>query len=80
MSANEIEAALVDAGFIHVRIQDVSRRVFFPAIRFFRERLRTARQGPLAYRWGSAVLLRQWELLATREVMRYLLVRAEVPG
>ena len=70
----------VDAGFIHVRIQDVSRRVFFPAIRFFRERLRTARQGPLAYRWGSMVLLRQWELLATREVMRYLLVRAEVPG
>jgi erythromycin 3''-O-methyltransferase len=79
MSAAEIEAALVDAGFVDVRIRDVSQRVFFPAIRFFRERLRTARQGPLAYRWGSAVLLRQWELLATREVMRYLLVRAEVP-
>jgi SAM-dependent methyltransferase len=79
MSAKQIEAALEAAGFADVRVQDVSRRVFFPAIRFFRERLRTARVGPLAYRWGSAVLLRQWELLATREVMRYLLVRAEVP-
>jgi SAM-dependent methyltransferase len=79
MSAKQIEAALGAAGFGDVRVQDVSRRVFFPAIRFFRERLRTARVGPLAYRWGSAVLLRQWELLATREVMRYLLVRAEVP-
>ena len=80
MSANEIESALVDAGFINVRIQDVSGRVFFPAIRFFRERLRTTRRGPIAYRWGSTVLLRQWELLATRDVMRYLIVRAEVPG
>jgi erythromycin 3''-O-methyltransferase len=79
MSADQIETALVDAGFVDVRIQDVSRRVFFPAIRFFRERLRTVRQGPLGYRWGSGILLRQWELLATRDVMRYLLVRAEVP-
>jgi len=79
MSADQIEAALIAAGFVHVRIQDVSARVFFPAIRFFRERLRTARQGPLAYRWGSGILLRQWELLARHEVMRYLLVRAEVP-
>jgi len=79
MSADQIEAALIAAGFAHVRVQDVSHRVFFPAIRFFRERLRTARQGPLAYRLGSGILLRQWELLARREVMRYLLVRAEVP-
>ncbi len=79
MSADQIETALVDAGFVDVRVHDVSRRVFFPAIRFFRERLRTVRQGPLAYRWGSGILLRQWELLATRDVMRYLLVRAEVP-
>ena len=79
MSADQIETALVDAGFVDVRVQDVSRRVFFPAIRFFRERLRTDRQGPLAYRWGSGILLRQCELLATREVMRYLLVHAEVP-
>ena len=79
MSADQIETALVDAGFVDVRVQDVSPRVFFPAIRFFRERLRTDRKGPLAYRWGSAILLRQWELLATRDVMRYLLVRAEVP-
>ena len=79
MSADQIETALIDAGFVDVRVHDVSRRVFFPAIRFFRERLRTVRQGPLAYRWGSGILLRQWELLATRDVMRYLLVRAEVP-
>jgi SAM-dependent methyltransferase len=79
MSATQIEAALLAAGFTGVRVQDVSRRVFFPAIRFFRERLRSAGQGPLAHRWGSRILLRQWELLATREVMRYLLVRAEVP-
>jgi SAM-dependent methyltransferase len=79
MSATQIEAALLAAGFADVRVQDVSRRVFFPAIRFFREQLRTAGQGPLAYRWGSWILLRQWELLAKREVMRYLLVRAEVP-
>ena len=79
MSADQIETALVDAGFVDVRVQDVSPRVFFPAIRFFRERLRTDREGPLAYRWGSGILLRQWELLATRDVMRYLLVRAEVP-
>jgi SAM-dependent methyltransferase len=79
MSADEIETALIAAGFVHVRVQDVSDRVFFPAIRFFRERLRTARQGPLAYRWGSGILLRQWEMLARRGVMRYLLVRAQVP-
>jgi SAM-dependent methyltransferase len=79
MSADQIETALVDAGFVDVRVQDVSPRVFFPAIRFFRERLRTDREGPLAYRWGSGILLRQWELLATRDVMRYLLVRAAVP-
>ena len=79
MSADQIGTALIDAGFVDVRVQDVSPRVFFPAIRFFRERLRTDREGPLAYRWGSGILLRQWELLATRDVMRYLLVRAEVP-
>ena len=79
MSSDQIEAALVAAGFVHVRVQDVSQRVFFPAIRYFRERLQTSRQGPLAYRLGSTILLRQWELLARREVMRYLLVRAEVP-
>jgi len=79
MSADQIEAALIAAGFVHVRVQNVSHRVFFPAIHFFRERLRSTRRGPLAYRWGSGILLRQWELLARREVMRYLLVRAEVP-
>jgi SAM-dependent methyltransferase len=79
MSADQIETALVDAGFVNVRVQDVSPQVFLPAIRFFRERLRSDREGPLLYRWGSGILLRQWELLATRDVMRYLLVRAEVP-
>ena len=79
MSSDQIEAALVAAGFVNVRIQDVSDRVFAPAIHFFRERLRTGPDAPLVYRWGSGILLRQWELLAARRVMRYLLVRAEVP-
>ncbi len=80
MTSAQIEAALVATGFVNIRVRDVSHRVFPPAIRFFRQRLRTVHDGPLAYRWGSGLLLRQWELLAARDVMRYLLVRAEVPG
>jgi len=80
MTSAQIEAALIATGFVNVRVRDVSHRVFPPAIRFFRQRLRTVHDGPLAYRWGSGLLLRQWELLAARDVMRYLLVRAEVPG
>ncbi|MGH2774624.1 MAG: class I SAM-dependent methyltransferase [Actinomycetota bacterium] len=80
MTSVQIEHALIAAGFVGVRVRDVSHRVFPPAIRFFSQRLRTVRDGPLAYRWGSGLLLRQWELLAARDVMRYLLVRAEVPG
>ena len=80
MTSAQIEAALIATGFVNVRVRDVSHRVFPPAIRFFRQRLRTVHDGPLAYRWGSGLLLRQWELLAARGVMRYLLVRAEVPG
>lgn len=80
MTSAQIEAALIATGFVNVRVRDVSHRVFPPAIRFFRQRLRTVHDGPLAYRWGSGLLLRQWELLAARDVMRYLLVRADVPG
>jgi erythromycin 3''-O-methyltransferase len=79
MTSAQIEAALISAGFVNVRLHDVSQRVFPPAIRFFRQRLRTVRYEPLAYRWGSGLLLRQWELLAARDLMRYLLVRAQVP-
>ena len=79
MSSEQIGAALVDTGFVNVRIQDVSDRVFAPAIRFFQQRLRTGPEAPLAYRLGSGILLRQWKLLAARRIMRYLLVRAELP-
>jgi len=80
MSADDIEAALLVAGFTGVRVTDVSARVFAPAIRFFRQRLRSVPDAPPIYRAGSGVLLRQWDLLVRRGVMKYLLVKAELPG
>ena len=80
MSADAIEAALELAGFADVELRDVSGRVFNPAIRFFRERLRATEGAPLLYRRGSGLLLRQWDLLARRGMMKYLLIKAESPA
>jgi len=79
MSAAAIESSLETAGFTSVEIHDVSGRVFSPAIRFFRERLRGTTDAPFLYRRGSGLLLRQWDLLARRGLMKYLLIRAEAP-
>lgn len=80
MSSDAIETALLAAGFSDVRVADVSAQVFSPAIGFFRRRLRSSRDAPFAYKQGSRLLLRQWDLLARRGLMRYLLIRAQVPG
>ena len=80
MSADAIESALLTAGFTGVEVHDVSGRVFAPAIRFFRQRLESTEDAPLLYRRGSGLLLRQWELLARRGMMKYLLIKAETPS
>lgn len=80
MSSDAIEAALLAAGFTRVELRDVSDRVFAPAIRFYRERLRNTSDAPFLYRRGSGLLLRQWDLLARSGLMKYLLIKAEAPG
>jgi len=79
MSADAIESALLAVGFTGVEVRDVSGRVFSPAIRFFRERLQSTEDAPLLYKRGSGLLLRQWDLLARRSMMKYLLIKAEAP-
>lgn len=75
-SAEDIARTAREAGFQDVKLRRVTDEVIGPAIRFFRLKLDRAKDAPLLYRIGSRLLLRQWEMLARRRVIEYILLTA----
>jgi SAM-dependent methyltransferase len=76
----EIVRQVEGAGFVDVRAELVGERVIEPALRFVRERLRTARQHAAgSYRLAASVMVSQVELLWDRGMIDYLLLRATKP-
>lgn len=75
-SAEDIAQMAREAGFEDVRVRRVTSAVIGPAIRFFRLKLDGNEEAPALYRIGSRLLLRQWEMLARRRVIEYILLTA----
>lgn len=75
-SSEDIAQMAREAGFTDVRLRRVTPAVIGPAIRFFRLKLDGAEETPVLYRIGSRLLLRQWEMLARRRVIEYILLTA----
>lgn len=75
-SAEDIAGMAREAGFKDVRLRRVTSDVIGPAVRFFRLKLDAADEAPALYRFGSRLLLRQWEMLARRRVIEYFLLTA----
>jgi SAM-dependent methyltransferase len=76
----EIVRQVEGAGFVDVRTELVGERVIAPALRFVRDRLRTARaEAAGSYRLAAAIMVSQVELLWDRGMIDYLLLQATRP-
>jgi SAM-dependent methyltransferase len=76
----EIVLQVEEAGFADVRTQLVGEHVIEPALRFVRDRLRTARADAAgSYRLAASIMLSQVELLWDRGMIDYLLLQATKP-
>jgi hypothetical protein len=80
VSAEEIRRQIVDAGFVDVEVRRCGDRVIEPAVAYLRAQMATAGGAPLVMRWGTRLLLNQWELLHRRGTIEYLLITARVPS
>jgi erythromycin 3''-O-methyltransferase len=80
VSAEEIGRQIADAGFVDVEVRRCGDRVIEPAVAYLRAQMATAGGGPLVLRWGTRLLLNQWELLHRRGTIEYLLITARVPS
>jgi erythromycin 3''-O-methyltransferase len=80
VSAEEIRRQIVVAGFVDVEVRRCGDRVIEPAITYLRAQIATAGGAPLVMRWGTRLLLNQWELLHRRGTIEYLLITARVPS
>lgn len=78
-SAEEIERQIADAGFVDVKVRPCGDRVIEPAVAYFRAQMAAGGEAPLVLRWGTRLLLNQWELLHRRGTIEYLLITARVP-
>jgi SAM-dependent methyltransferase len=79
-SAENIGRQIADAGFVDVDVRPCGDRVIEPAVAYLRTRMATAGEAPLVLRWGTRLLLNQWELLHRRGAIEYLLITARVPS
>jgi cyclopropane fatty-acyl-phospholipid synthase-like methyltransferase len=80
-SAENIGRRIADAGFVDVDLRPCGDRVIQPAVAYLRTRMATAAgEAPLVLRWGTRLLLNQWELLHRRGAIEYLLITARVPS
>jgi cyclopropane fatty-acyl-phospholipid synthase-like methyltransferase len=79
-SAEEIARRIAEAGFVDVDVRPCGDQVIEPAVAFLRTRMATAGEAPLVLRWGTRLLLNQWELLHRRGTIEYLLISARVPS
>jgi SAM-dependent methyltransferase len=76
----EIVRQVEEAGFVDVRTELVGERVIAPALRFVRERLRTAcTEAAGSYRLAATIMVSQVELLWDRGMIDYLLLQATRP-
>jgi SAM-dependent methyltransferase len=79
LSADTIRRQIEEAGFVEVEVRRCGKEVIEPAVAFLRTRLNHSSDAPVVLRWGTRLLLAQWELLRRRGTIDYLLISARAP-
>jgi SAM-dependent methyltransferase len=79
MTAGQITAAALRAGLVNIEVTSCGDRVIAPALRLIGHRLSAGPLAPMGHRAAARVMLRQVELLWSRHIIDYLLLRAVRP-